>query len=131
MDEGGFGGGASMETGPVSGSGRLTDLIWVQMHGRVAEYIDADDVERPRIVDMCRRQGTVPDLPERILRRTIYAQSSTRIAPLRELLQNALDASPRGARIDVNAAEDGHELCVTDRGRGMSRRELLLDLLVP
>ncbi len=73
--------------------------------------------------------------PERILQRTVYAQAASRLSPLRELVQNALDASPRGGRIDIRSGAptpDGDgEVTFVDRGRGMSRAELLEDLLVP
>jgi hypothetical protein len=111
--------------------GRLTDLVVVRMHGRAAAYLAASETARAGIVAECRREATVPDLAERIVSRTIYAQSASRLGPLRELLQNALDASPRGARVDVRSSADGAELSVTDRGRGMTRTELLGDLLVP
>jgi hypothetical protein len=73
----------------------------------------------------------VPDLAERILSRTIYAQSASRRGPLRELVQNALDASPRGELVDIRTSHDGAEITITDRGRGMTRRELLSELLIP
>jgi hypothetical protein len=116
-------------------SGRLSDLVLVRLHRRTAAYMAATDEARPGIVAACRGEATVGDLAERILSRTIYAQSSTRLGPLRELLQNAIDASPRGGRIDVRSTllpEGGTgEIMFTDRGRGMSRAELLEDLLVP
>src|SRR3954471_9616387 len=85
-------------------SGRLSELALVRMHGRAGDYLVAkDDAGRASVVAACLRQATVPDIAERILERIIYAQSSSRTCPLRELLQNALDASPRGARIDVRS----------------------------
>jgi len=113
------------------------------MHGRTADYLDATGAGRAAIVATCRSEATVHDLAERILSRTIYAQSSSRVGPLRELVQNALDASPRGGRIDVRSSggerpayglavqERDTEITVSDHGRGMSRSELLEDLLVP
>jgi len=112
-------------------SGRLSDLLLVRVHGRSEAYLAADRATRANIVDACRREATVPDLAERILARTIYAQSASRVAPLRELVQNALDASPRGAPIDVQSSLGGAEIIVTDRGRGMNADEVLGDLLVP
>jgi hypothetical protein len=116
-------------------SGRLSDLVLVRLHRQAAAYASAGDEARAALVAQCRRDATVGDLAERILGRTIYAQSSTRLGPFRELLQNALDASPRGGRIDVRSsapADGGHrEVTVVDRGRGMTRAELLEDLLVP
>lgn len=120
-------------------SGRLSELALVRMHGRALAYLDASDEERAEIVVACRRESSVPDLAERILSRTIYAQASCRVGPLRELLQNAIDASPRGARIDVRSAAPWGtanarrdlEITVADRGQGMHRDEILSDLLVP
>jgi hypothetical protein len=116
-------------------SGRLSDLVLVRMHRRTAEYLGGDDAARAEVAAACRGEATVGDLAERILVRTIYAQASSRVGPLRELLQNALDVTPRGARIDVRSgapvAGGDRELTFTDRGRGMSRAELLEDLLVP
>ncbi|AUX46263.1 heat-shock protein [Sorangium cellulosum] len=111
--------------------GLFSELLLVRIHGRAEAYLQASGAERGAIVAACRSEATVPDLAQRILSRTIYAQASSRIGPLRELLQNALDASPPGARIDVRSSEDGRELSVTDHGRGMTRTELLTDLLVP
>ena len=119
----------------IAVSGRLSDLVLVRLHRRAAEYAAASDSARPGVAAACRREATVDDLAERILRRTVYAQASSRLGPLRELVQNAIDASPRGGRVDVRsgaAAPGGHfELTVSDRGKGMSRAELLEDLLVP
>jgi hypothetical protein len=112
-------------------TGRLTDLVLVRVHGRADDYLAASPAERAAIVAACREDATVPDLAERIVSRTIYAQSASRLGPLRELLQNALDASPRGARVDVRSSADGAEVSVADRGHGMMRAELLGDLLVP
>ena len=112
-------------------SGRLSELLLVRVHGRSACYLAASRAARSSIVEACRKEATVPDVAERILARTIYAQSASRVAPLRELLQNALDASPRGASIDVVSSLGGAEITVTDRGRGMTRDEVLMDLLVP
>ena len=118
-------------------AGLLSELVLVRLHGRAAEYVTADGVARPAIIAACRGEATVGDLPERILSRTIYAQAATRAAPLRELIQNALDASVRGARIDVRSAgartlgEGDVEISISDAGRGMSGVELLEDLLVP
>lgn len=116
-------------------SGRLSDLVLVRLHGRADAYLAAEDAEQREIAAACRREATVADLAERILSRTIYAQSAGRLGPLRELLQNAIDASPRGGRIDVrsslSAGGGAAEITFTDRGRGMSRAELLADLLVP
>src|SRR4051812_20827275 len=112
-------------------SGLLSELLLVRMHGLSDEYLDASEAERPSIVERSRLEATVPDLPERILSRTIYSQASGRAAPLRELIQNALDASGKGARIDVRSYRQGRELVVQDRGRGMTRANLLEDLLVP
>jgi hypothetical protein len=116
-------------------SGRLSDLVLVRLHGRAAAYLAATDAERAELVAACRREATVGDLAERILARTIYAQASSRSAPLRELIQNAIDASPRGGRVDVRTgiSADGApaEIIVSDRGSGMTQAELLSDLLVP
>ncbi|WP_437753377.1 ATP-binding protein [Sorangium sp. So ce1389] len=111
--------------------GLFSELLLVRIHGRAEAYLEASSAERLALVAACRSEATVPDLAQRILSRTIYAQASSRIGPLRELLQNALDASPAGARIDVRSSEDGREISVTDQGRGMTRTELLTDLLVP
>lgn len=112
-------------------SGRLSDLLLVRVHGRTAAYLAANIGERATIVAACRREATVPDLAERILARTIYSQAATRVAPLRELVQNALDASPRGRSIDIRSSMDGAEITVTDHGGGMTATEMLTDLLVP
>ncbi len=112
-------------------SGHLSDLLLVRVHGRTAAYLAANIAERATIVAACRREATVPDLAERILARTIYSQASTRVAPLRELVQNALDASPRGRSIDIRSSMDGTEITVTDHGGGMTATEMLTDLLVP
>lgn len=116
-------------------AGLLSELVLVRLHGRAAEYVAADGAARPAIIAACRQEATVGDLPERILSRTIYAQAASRAGPLRELIQNALDASGRGARIDVRSAGaigDGDvEISISDTGRGMSGIELLEDLLVP
>ncbi|HVY46796.1 MAG TPA: ATP-binding protein, partial [Minicystis sp.] len=112
-------------------AGLLSDLVLVRMQGRARRYVDASEGERRALVEACRREATVRDLAERILSRTIYGQAAHRAAAVRELVQNALDASPRGARIDVRTGEAGRELVVADAGRGMSRRELLDELLVP
>ncbi|WP_437587178.1 ATP-binding protein [Sorangium sp. So ce1000] len=111
--------------------GLFSELLLVRIHGRAEAYLQASSAERLALVAACRGEATVPDLAQRILSRTIYAQASSRVGPLRELLQNALDASPPGARIDVRSTEDGREISVTDQGRGMGRTELLADLLVP
>ncbi|AUX25340.1 heat-shock protein [Sorangium cellulosum] len=111
--------------------GLFSELLLVRIHGRAEAYLQASGAARSAIVAACRSEATVPDLAQRILSRTIYAQASSRVGPLRELLQNALDASPPGARIDVRSSEDGREISVTDHGRGMTRTELLTDLLVP
>ncbi|WP_437965505.1 ATP-binding protein [Sorangium sp. So ce260] len=111
--------------------GLFSELLLVRIHGRAEAYLQASSAERLALVAACRSEATVPDLAQRILSRTIYAQASSRVGPLRELLQNALDASPPGARIDVRSSEDGREILVSDQGRGMSRTELLADLLVP
>jgi hypothetical protein len=119
----------------TTATGRLSELLLVRLHGRAAAYAAGDEATRAALVAACRRDATVGDLPERILRRTIYAQSASRLGPLRELLQNAIDASPRGGRVDVRTgiSLDGlaREISVTDRGRGMPFAELLHDLLVP
>lgn len=118
-------------------AGLLSELVLVRLHGRAAEYVAADAASRPAIISVCRHEATVGDLPERILSRTIYAQASSRSGPLRELIQNALDASTRGARIDVRSAGAGAggegdvEISFSDTGHGMSGVELLEDLLVP
>ncbi len=118
-------------------AGLLSELVLVRLHGRAAEYVAADGAARPALISACRQEATVGDLPERILSRTIYAQASSRSGPLRELVQNALDASPRGARIDVRSAGAGAggegdvEISISDTGQGMSGVELLEDLLVP
>src|SRR5689334_16319487 len=109
--------------------GLFSELLLVRLHGRAEAYLRAQGAERDAIVATCRREATVPDLAQRILSRTIYAQASSRVGPLRELVQNALDASPLGARIEVRSTEDGREISVMDHGRGMSRAELLEDLL--
>ena len=112
--------------------GLLSELVLVRMHGRADAYLlHASEEARADLVAACRDEATVPDLATRILARTVYAQAASRAAALRELVQNALDASPRGGRIDVRGAEDGREITVLDRGRGMTRTELLEDLLVP
>ncbi|WP_438023773.1 ATP-binding protein [Sorangium sp. So ce233] len=111
--------------------GLFSELLLVRIHGRAEAYLEASPTERLALVAACRSEATVPDLAQRILSRTIYAQASSRIGPLRELLQNALDASPPGARIDVRSTEDGREISISDQGRGMTRTELLTDLLVP
>ena len=109
----------------------------VRLHRRADGVRGARRTRRASAVAAaCRRDATVGDLAERILERTIYAQAASRLSPFRELLQNALDASPaRGAHRRaigraVGRAGDG-EVTFTDRGRGMSRAELLDDLLVP
>ncbi|MBK9266264.1 MAG: ATP-binding protein [Polyangiaceae bacterium] len=112
-------------------SGRLSDLLLVRVHGRTAAYLSASLAEREVIVEACREEATVPDLAERILARTIYSQASTRIAPLRELVQNALDASAKGRAIDIRSSLDGAEITVTDHGSGMTADGMLTDLLVP
>jgi histidine kinase/DNA gyrase B/HSP90-like ATPase len=118
-------------------AGLLSELVLVRLHGRAAEYLAADGAARPAIISACRQEATVGDLPERILSRTIYAQASSRSGPIRELIQNALDASARGARIDVRSAGAGAggegdvEISFSDGGHGMSGTELLEDLLVP
>ncbi len=112
-------------------SGRLSDLLLVRVHGRTAAYLAASLADRETIVAACRHEATVPDLAERILARTIYSQAATRVAPFRELIQNALDASPRGRSIDIRSSMDGAEITVTDHGCGMTADELLTDLLVP
>ncbi len=116
-------------------SGRLSDLVLVRLHRRADGYARAEGPARAALVLACRRDATVEDLAERVLERTIYAQAASRLSPFRELLQNALDASPRGARIDVRSAAHGPagagEVSFVDRGRGMTRAELLEDLLVP
>ncbi|AKT37694.1 ATP-binding protein [Chondromyces crocatus] len=112
-------------------SGLLSDLVLVRMHGRAEDYLRAREHERLALLATCRNEATVPDLAERIVARTIYAQAASRSAPLRELVQNALDASPRGARIEIRLSEDGREILVSDQGPGMTRTELLEDLLVP
>jgi hypothetical protein len=111
--------------------GLFSELLLVRLHGRAEAYLRAQGAEQDAIVATCRREATVPDLAQRILSRTIYAQASSRVGPIRELLQNALDASPPGARIEVRSTEEGREISVTDHGRGMSRTELIEDLLVP
>jgi hypothetical protein len=134
-------------------SGLLSELVLVRIHGRTREYLEAADEgsspgkpgsapplpgRRAEVVARCRAEATVRDLAERILSRTIYAQAGSRVGPLRELVQNALDASPRGARIDVRSSgvpgapyEADVEVVFSDGGRGMNRAELLEDLLVP
>lgn len=121
----------------IACEGLVSELVLVRMHARAAAYLAASREERAAIVAACRGEATVADLPERILARTIYAQASSRSGPLRELIQNALDASPRGARVDVRSSgaaslgEGDRELVVIDQGRGMTGAELLEDLLVP
>jgi hypothetical protein len=116
-------------------AGRLSDLVLVRLHRCAEAYAQAPAEARDAIVAACRREATVHDLAERILQRTIYAQACSRLSPLRELVQNALDASPAGARIDVRSlgalGAGAVEVTFTDRGRGMTRAELLDDLLVP
>jgi hypothetical protein len=116
-------------------AGRLSDLVLVRLHRCAEAYAEAPAEVRDAIVAACRREATVHDLAERILQRTIYAQACSRLSPLRELVQNALDASPTGARIDVRSVgalgAGAVEVTFTDRGRGMTRAELLDDLLVP
>src|SRR5262249_32792667 len=116
-------------TGPAPIAGRLSDLVLVRLHGRTAEDAGADDEARAAVVAACRAEATVSDLAERILQRTVYAQASSRVGPFRELLQNALDASPRGGRVEVRSssldAGGDREVSFSDRGRGMSRAELL------
>jgi Histidine kinase-, DNA gyrase B-, and HSP90-like ATPase len=111
--------------------GLFSELLLVRLHGRAEAYLRAHGTARDAIVAACRREATVPDLAHRILSRTIYSQASSRVGPLRELLQNALDASPPSARIDVRSSEDGREISVIDHGRGMTGAELLTNLLVP
>jgi hypothetical protein len=101
------------------------------MHSRAARYLAGDAATRAKVVDECRGEATVPELAERILARTIYAQTASRAAPIRELLQNAIDASPKNGRVDLGLSDDGLMLTFLDRGRGMSREEILSDLLVP
>ena len=115
----------------ASERGLLSELLLLKMHGRVEHYLAAGAELRAALTAVCRREATVPDLARRILCRTVYAQAASRVAALRELLQNALDASPRGGRIDVRLEEDGCRLSVRDRGRGMTGREVIHDLLVP
>ena len=118
-------------------AGLLSELVLVRLHGRAAEYLAANAAARPAIISACRQEATVGDLPERILSRTIYAQAASRSGPIRELIQNALDASARGARIDVRSAGAGTggegdvEISFSDTGHGMSGAELLEDLVVP
>lgn len=112
-------------------SGRLSDLLLVRVHGRTAAYLAASMANREAIVEACRGEATVPDLAERILARTIYSQASSRVAPLRELVQNALDASSKGRAIDIRSSLDGAEITVTDHGSGMTADGMLTDLLVP
>ena len=118
-------------------AGLLSELVLVRLHGRAAEYLAAEGAARPAIIAACRSEATVGDLPERILSRTIYAQAASRSGPIRELIQNALDASSRGARIDVRSAGAGTggegdvEISISDAGQGMTGMELLEDLVVP
>ena len=112
-------------------SGRLSELLLVRVHGRATAYLAANMAEREALVLACRAEATVPDLAERIIARTIYAQASSRTAAFRELVQNALDASPRGRSIDIHSSLDGTEITVTDHGSGMTAVEMLTDLLVP
>ncbi len=112
-------------------SGRLSELLLVRVHGRTAAYLTANVADREALVTACRAEATVPDLAERIIARTIYSQASSRSASFRELIQNALDASPRGHSIDIHSSADGTEITVTDHGGGMTAVEMLTDLLVP
>jgi hypothetical protein len=126
---------AAAPAAPAASAGRLSDLVLVRLHKRAAEYAAATDAARAAIAAACRSEATVSDLAERILQRTIYSQSASPLAPVRELIQNALDASPRGGRVEVRSsapAEGGdREVAIADHGRGMTRAELLDDLLVP
>jgi hypothetical protein len=115
----------------IVGSGLVSDLVLVRMHGRFDAYLRAAVSERPAIVAQCRRDAATPELGRAIVARTVYAQASSRLEPLRELLQNALDASPRGGRVDVRLSDCGSVLTVEDRGPGMSATEMLDFLLVP
>src|SRR3954452_12085943 len=87
--------GAPRRSPPIvnAASGRLSDLVLVRMHRRTAEYLGGDDAARAEIAAGSGGEATVGALAERILVRTIYAQASSRVGPLRELLQNALDVT--------------------------------------
>ncbi len=111
--------------------GNLSDLLLVRLHGRAAEYANADAAARHALVSACRLEATVRDLPERILSRTIRGQTTSRANAFRELLQNAIDASAEGADVEIELSADGKELSVRDHGRGMSKSELIEELLVP
>jgi Histidine kinase-, DNA gyrase B-, and HSP90-like ATPase len=111
--------------------GNLSDLLLVRLHGRTAAYANAEPRARAALVSACRLEATVRDLPERILSRTIRGQTTSRANAFRELLQNAIDASSDGARVDVTLADGGKELVVADHGRGMAKTELIDELLVP
>jgi Histidine kinase-, DNA gyrase B-, and HSP90-like ATPase len=127
-------------------TGILSELTLSRMHGRAGDFLRASPAGRAAIIASCSREATTPDLAERMLANAIYAQASSRAGVLRELLQNALDASPLGARIDVRSMSPvspappapgrggtclDRAITVVDRGRGMSRADLLEDLLVP
>ena len=126
-----------MSARPVTrlAAGRLTDLVLVRLHGGASDYLDARAEDRAGVVARCLAEATTPDLAARILGRTIYGQAASRAHPLRELVQNALDASPPGGHVEVRtspgAAGCTASVTVSDRGRGMTARELLEDLLVP
>jgi hypothetical protein len=111
--------------------GLLSEILLARMHERTEAYLSETGYARAALVEECRSQATVPDLAHRILARTIYSQASSRVATFRELVQNALDASPPGARIDVHSSDDGREIFVIDRGCGMTREDLLQNLIVP
>jgi hypothetical protein len=78
-------------------AGLLSELLLLKMHGRADHYLAAAPDERARLLQTCRREATVPDLAERILSRTIYAQAASRVAALRELLQNSTRHHTAGA----------------------------------
>lgn len=112
-------------------NGRLSDLLLVRLHGRAPGFLSLGPTARAAIVEACKREATAPDLAQRILARTIYSQAASRLSALRELVQNALDATPPGGEIRISLSPCGRLLAVEDGGPGMTRDELVEDLLVP
>ncbi len=112
----------------------LSELLLARLYGRAEALLDADASTQKTLIESCVGDATVPELAKRIVHRTVYAQVPSRLAPVRELVQNAIDASGPGERIDVLTAEAGSgvsTVTVVDRGPGMTRSTLLAELLVP